>query len=358
VEHGDQFVVSATPEHIVLKKKVDDIDFPFDEKSLADKAMLIHPVVDRALEGVYSRATSVSADADTYIIEARPLTLEEMASMTEDDIVRIYVDLKSLPQKDLPTDTLQPSSFHTLAFSSNGLSMNGLNFTGFDFGSPIDAKPGISITHTIDTASLDPQVLADYSSDSGLALGFRGEMAWKSTLKMTGRVSGEFFHSKELESPSLPVYVPIGPVPVPVTLHGKAFISCGASGTGPVDLSLDIDLSASISASMQIHPSANTDLSKWVSAGPWPTQATGSAHVTPSVEVDDSNVAGGVSCAIPRIELHADVAGVAGPYLAITPAAILRTDMVGFKTTFAAGVSAGALGFNTGVEVVLFSWEP
>jgi hypothetical protein len=236
--------------------------------------------------------------------------------------------------------------------------MNGLSFTGFDFGSPISATPGVSIKHTIETASLDPQVLADYSADSGLALGFRGEMAWKSTLKMTGKVGGEFFHSKELESPSLPVYVPIGPVPVPVTLHGKAFISCGASATGPVDLSLDIQLSASISASMQINPSKGTDPSKWVSEGPWPTQATGSANVTPSVEVDDSNVAGGVSCAIPRIELHADVAGVAGPYLAITPSAILRTDYTGFKASFAAGVSAGALGFNTGVEVVLFTWQP
>ena len=361
VDHGDAFVVSATPEHIVIKKRVDDVDFPFDEQTLNGKAVLIHPVVDRAAEGVYSRATAVQADGDTYVIDARPLTLEEMGTIAEDDIVRIYMDVKSLPQKDLPTNTLKPEAFptfHTLAFSANGAGFNGFSLAGFDFGSPIAAKPGVSFSQTIEEASLSPQVLADYSSDAGFALGFRGDMAFKSKIKFSGKVSGEFFHSQELESPPLPLYVPIGPVPVPVTLKGKAFVSCSAAATGLVDLTFDVALSASLSASLQVNPSGD-DPSKWVTEGPWPNQASGSASVTPSVSLDGDNLGAAVACAVPRIEVHADVAGIAGPYLALYPLAMLSVaDGYSFQTKFAAGVSAGALGFNTGVEVVLYTWKP
>jgi hypothetical protein len=362
VDHGDQFVVSATSDHVVLKKKVDDVDFPFDESSLADKAILIHPVVDRAKEGVYSRVTNVTVDGDTYVLDARPLTLAEMAKMTEDDIVRIYMDVRSAPRTDLPSDTLKPSTmtFHPLAFSANGVAFNGFNLTGFDFGSPIAARAGVSFTQTIETATLNPEVLADYSSDDGLALGFRGEMAWKSHIEMSGRVSGEFFHSAELEGPPLPIYVPIGPVPVPATLKGKAFVSCAAGVTGLLKATVDIDLAASISASMQVNPNTNTDMDKWVTQGPWPSQASGHATVTPQLDdTMDPNLT--VTCAVPRVEVHADIAGIAGPYIAISPSYVVTTNPTGtsgFMTRLAAGMSAGALGFNTGVEVLLYTWTP
>jgi hypothetical protein len=358
VDHGDEFVVSAAPDHIVLKKRVDNVDFPFDEKSLTDKAVLIHPVVDRANEGVYSRALAVHVEDDTYVIDARPLTLAEMATMTEDDIVRIYMDLAhTTPQKDLPSDVLKPEMLlHPLAFSANGLSFNGFNLTGVDFGSPIAARPGIAVKHTIDTATLTPEVLADYSHDDGLALGFRGEMEWKSKLELSGRVSGEFFHSTELEAPPLLVYVPIGPVPVPLTLKGKAFVSCGAATTGEIKLTVDVELKASLSASMQVNPDTSKDISSWITQGPWPAEASGSASVTPSV---DSDVSVSVSCAVPRVEVHADVAGITGPYVAVTPAAIINSATGGsVQVQLAAGVSAGALGFNTGAEMVLYTWKP
>ena len=67
---------------------------------------------------------------------------------------------------------------------------------------------------------------------------------------------------------------------------------------------------------------------------------------------------GGVSCAFPRIELHADVAGVAGPYVALTPLGVVDKDGAHFEGHVAAGLAAGALGLSAGVEVNLYTWTP
>jgi hypothetical protein len=362
VESGDRFVVSATPEKIVLKKSVDDVDFPFNEASLRGKAILIHPVIGRIQDGVYARAIDVHSENGTYVIDGKPLTLAEMQKIAEPDVVRIYIDLKqSSKSGDGPTLVAQSwpalgQQLHPTALGIAGVGLNGFNMGGFDFNSPFFVMPGITFNHTIETASLTPEVLADYSSDSGLQLGFRGELAWKSKLVLGGKLSGEFFKSNTMKSPPLVVYVPIGPVPVPVTLDAEAFVSCSAAWVNPLTLTLDIDLGAKIGTSLRVNPSTGTSAADWVKEGPWPSEASGHAIVTPSADADWATAM--LNCALPRVELHAKVAGVAGPYLAITPLAQLTTDGGKFSVKVAAGASADLLGVGTGVEALLYTWEP
>ena len=86
VSNGDRFVVSATPERIVLSKSVGGVAFPFDESSLLGKAILIHPVDRRAAGGVYARALSIEVQDDRFVVTSTPLSLAEMEKITEDEI--------------------------------------------------------------------------------------------------------------------------------------------------------------------------------------------------------------------------------------------------------------------------------
>jgi hypothetical protein len=362
VENGDKFVVSAAPNRIVLRKNVGVVAFPFDEKSLTGKALLIHPVETRAQDGVYARATSVRSEKDQYVIDATPLTLVEMGEITEDEIVRIYMDAKrSTPSKDLPAEVLKPEAWdfsggvHPTAFSVAGVGFNGFALSGIDFSTPFSVSPGVSITHKVETASLRPEVMATWSKDAGLELGFRADMEWKSKLTLSGRLGGEFFKSKTVESPPMAIFVPIGPVPVPVTLRGKAFVACSASASGLADLNMTVTASAKFGGSLRVLPSTGAP-SSWVSQGSWPAEGKGKIDAETTF---DSKAAAAVSCALPRVEVHAAVAGIAGPYLAVTPSATYKTDGgASVAVSVAAGVAAGALGVSTGVEVGLYTWNP
>lgn len=366
VESGDRFVVSASPDKIVLKKNVDGASFPFDEFSLKDKAILIHPIEKKGDSGVYSRAISVQDNAKdgTYVIDAEPLTLEEMATAKEDDIVRIFIDGKALAKakKRQEESVLRPSTFHsTLHPLSSPLSVSGLAFTGFDLGTgldlsmPLRVNGGIAFSHTIEKVSLEPEVLADYSRDTGLDLGFRAAFGWKSKLTLSGRVAGEILRTPTLQGPPLLVFVPIGFVPVPVTLQGSAFVSCSAVTSGIAEAAFEVEVSAKIGGSLRVQPTTEKSPRDWISEGPWPNEATGSAGVTPT---NGGTWSAAVSCSLPRIEVHANVAGVAGPYLAVAPIATVKSSGATLETKLSAGVGAGLLGLGTGVEVVLYSWKP
>jgi hypothetical protein len=92
-----------------------------------------------------------------------------------------------------------------------------------------------------------------------------------------------------------------------------------------------------------------------VKSGRWPAEASGTAGVTPTLH---GSWAGGVTCALPRIEVHAAIAGVAGPYIALTSNATLNRDGASVEAHVAGGVAAGMLGVGTGVEVTLYTWKP
>ena len=346
VSHGDRFVVSATPERIVLSKEVDGVAFPFDEASLLGRALLIHPVDRRAATGVYARALSVDSEGGRLVVTSEPLTLTEMETIAEDDIVRIYVDASRLNGGGL-----RPQ----VAGNFGALGFNGLNFSAFEgLSAPSFLGAGVTLSHEIKKVSVTPEVLLDWSHDNGLELGLRTDFAWHSKLTVGGQVGGEFYHSTTLSAPPLTVTIPIGPVPVPVTLSATAFIACAAVLAGPISVELAIDADATIGGSFYVHPTSDTAPTDWFHEGSWKPEASGSASITPTVA---PHIDGTISCAIPRIDLKALVAGVAGPYLAITPA-IAIADNPDFSIALAAGVQGKLLGRGAAAEVTLLTWRP
>jgi hypothetical protein len=353
VEDGDRFVVSATPERIVLYKRVAGVDFPFDDASLQGKALLIHPVARRAEGGVYARALDVHDGGDRWVVDAEPLTLEQMQSIAEDDVVRIYVDRERM-NAGLGGGELAPANLHPLAL--DGLAFDGFDVSsGYSLSTPTFVHPGVTFSHQIDTFDLAPEALVDWSREDGLELGFRGSLAWKSKLVLSGTASGELFRSKTIETPSYVALVPIGVVPVPVSFRASASLSCSASLTGPIELTVDLEAAAKIAGSIVVDPDAGTSPDEWVRPGRWAPEASGSASATPSVE---GTLAGSISCSVPRVELRADVAGVAGPYIAVTPTYTIDDAGGHVEGHVAAGVGAGMLGIGAGVEVNLYTWKP
>ncbi len=346
VSHGDRFVVSATPERIVLSKEVDGVKFPFDEDSLLGKALLIHPVDRRAETGVYARALSVDSDGGRLVVTSEPLTLSEMQDVTEDDIVRIYVDASRIDGTGL-----RPQ----VAGNIGALGFNGLNFSAFEgLSAPSFLGAGITVSHELTKVSVSPKVLVDWTHDNGLELGMRADFAWHSKLKIGGQAGGEIFHSGTVNTPPLVVTIPIGPVPVPVTLSGAAFVACSAVLAGPISVEVDVDVDASMGGSFYVHPSTDTAPTDWVHQGSWQPEVTGNASIMP---IFDGQLGGTISCAIPRIDLKALVAGVAGPYLAVTPS-VSVSDNSDFNIAIAAGVQGKLLGKAAAVEVTLLTWRP
>jgi len=348
VESGDRFIVSATPTKVVLKKRVDGVKFPFDEKSLLGKALLIHPVEKRADNGVYARAKKVRAEGERYVVESEPLTFSEMRTIEEDDVVRIFVDARARNVR-AQTHALKPQNAST-SFTSP------LDFTTYvGLGSPAFMTPGVTFNHSIQEASFKPEVLADYQEATGIELGMRASLHWRSTLKIGGRLGGTFFKSTPLETPPYVVFVPIGFFPVPVSLSASAYVVCSALVEGPAELSVAIAADAEVGASMRVNPSLETAPATWIREGQWPAVATGSASLDPDLTM---KAKGAVRCVVPRVELKALVAGVSGPYLAVSPTFEMGMGTMGFTATVGAGIMGELFGHGLAAELPLLTWTP
>jgi hypothetical protein len=354
VANGDRFIVSATPEQIVFKKVVDGTPFPFDETSLVGKAILIHPAPHRADLGVYARALSVASDDSTYTVTGQALTLAEMESISEDDIVRIYIDPSRA--RDAQPRAVRPGALTPQAvtwFTPAGFSFG----VGAGLAHSTYVAPGLALSNTIDDASLTPEVLVDWTKENGLELGFRASLSWRSTLKFTGRVAGgkELYHSTELSSAPWVVTIPIGPVPVPVALTGVAFVTCSANGVGTVSGSVTLSADASLGGSVYIQPGLSAPTS-WVHEGSWPATCSGSADATPGDLTFGDTVS--VSCTVPRLALKAAIGGAAGPYLALAPNVVASNAGAMVSVAVVAGVSGAVMGIGGSVETTLVTWTP
>ena len=51
-----------------------------------------------------------------------------------------------------------------------------------------------AVQHHVDELTIDPRILVDWN-DNALDLGFRGALAWKSTLTVKGKAAGQVFRS-------------------------------------------------------------------------------------------------------------------------------------------------------------------
>jgi hypothetical protein len=278
---NDRFVVSADPDRVVLKKSVDGRDMPWGASELKGKALLIFPIKGITEEGVYARATEVQDDGDTLTVTTSPLSLDDMEVVSEDQILIIKkpsdapvpaaaddgtpalttttTDSDDAGAPPAADDTLPPTAPSGTGDDDDGvapqmlfpLSSGGSSgaptslFKDFDisagtsfFGVPVTGSG--TVTHRVNSASLKPQVLAQWSDDGGLELGIKGSLAWDSTVTVKGSVSGTFFKSQPFETPPFVIPVVIGAAPAPVALIGRASISCSASASAPVDLSVQV----------------------------------------------------------------------------------------------------------------------
>lgn len=360
VESGDKFVVSASPERVVILKRVGAARFPFDAAGLRDKALLVHPVAKRAETGVVARAVDVADEGDRWVVAAKPLTLGEMAALREEEIVRVYVDgrkLRSSRGAVRPlsvADWLEPGRIEPKALS--GFAFDGFDVdSGLDLGKAMHMQAGIGFSHKIVKSRFSPEALVEWSGESGLEVGFRAELEWESKLTFGGKVQGELFRSRTVETPPVYVVVPVGFLPLPVVLNATATVMCNASVSGPLEVSVDVAASAKLGGSLRVKPSTSEAPADWVSEGRWKPEADGSISVSLGAE---PKIGANVGCSLPRIELKATVGGVAGPYLAVTPSISVGTDGAVFEGRVAGGVGAGMFGFGKGVELNLYTWKP
>jgi hypothetical protein len=92
----------------------------------------------------------------------------------------------------------------------------------------------------------------------------------------------------------------------------------------------------------------------------FPGEATGDSKVT-RVGVS-TTLAGSFECGVPRIELQAlvaGVAGVAGPYIAAVGSATLTEDNLGFEGQIRAGFTADLFAVGKyAYEKVVYRWKP
>ncbi len=360
VDSGDKFVISASPEKVVLLKKVGAAEFPFDEAGLRDKVLLVHPVAQRAETGVVARALAVEDDGDRWVVTTKPLTLAEMAALREDEIVRVYVDGRKLRSRSgdvrplSVADWLEPGRIEPKALS--GFAFDGFDLdSGLDLGMAMHMQAGVGFTHKITKSRFTPEALVEWSRERGLELGFRAELEWHSTLTISGRVQGELYRSRTVETPSVYVVVPVGFLPLPIVLHANATVFCNVAVSGPLDVSVDLTATAKLGGSLRVQPRASQTPADWVSEGRWKPEADGSVAIGMGVA---PKIGANVGCALPRIELRTTVGGVAGPYLAVTPSVSVGTDGAVFEGRVAGGVGAGMFGFGKGVELNFYTWRP
>jgi hypothetical protein len=324
VDGGDKFVISATPERVVLAKKVRGVDFPFDASSLRGKAILIHPVRNKAEGGVYLRAHDIEDDIDRLVVTGAPLNFHQMEKIREDEIVRIYIDVARPDAElafNLPVDGLERSE------------------------KPIT---GVTVSHDIEQAQLAPTPLANWTEEGGLELGLRLDFDWKSKVVARGEGSAEVFRSPTLESAPYVLFVPIGAAVVPITFTASAYVSCKASVSGLFDASFTIDAHATVAGSLRIKDG--------VEEGPWPATARGTASVTPNFVIKERAK---IACSIPRVEVRTAIAGVVGAYIAVAPVATVSSnDLPSFEVGVHAGVDAKVFGLKVGTDTELYTWKP
>lgn len=364
VPNGDRYVESADAELVVLKKSVDGEPFPFKADAMIGKAILIHPVKAKLETGLYARVISVEELDSVYRLETKPLLLEEMDAIVEDDIIRIYIDrqLTSASRNQPAAAAFPDLQSGVFDFDTNVAPQAwGGALTG---ELPLEGEIGnlalvgnVRVSQPTASMSLRPQARVGWERARGLELGFKFDYQWQSTLAFDADFSAGFsFSTPPVRTPTTVVVVPIGPVPVPVTLGLAGYFECRAVTPGTVRGKVAIKVKLAMGGSSFIKPSLGGS-QRWVTPGLWPWTASGSA----TVERDGAFALEGgaeVECLVPRIDLETLVAGVAGPFLTVAPAVEIGGEGLEIGVEVKAGVKASLFGREARGEVILLSWSP
>lgn len=373
VPDGDRFVVRASASEIVLLKSVDAAPFPFAPEEIVGKAVLVHPVAGKAESGAYLRATEVDDLGPTYRVRGRVMPLVEMSELVEDEIIRIYLDRRLASGARRPaarTATLTPLGTAADAVgdfpwtgtleaqSWGGLLSGDLNARGWIATGPTRRVEGTARGWIEDAGiTAQPEGRFAYHSGRGLEVGARLDADFHATVGFSGRLQERtrIFESPRISSPRTVVAVPIGPVPVPVTLGLTARIACDSVTRGTVEGAATLRARLSVGGSWILDPK-RVGQPGWIAPGEWTPHADASA----SLSVDELEFVGdaGISCDVPRVDLETLVAGVAGPYLSFVPTYALTTQRGSLRFALRAGVKGRLFNRESAAEVELLSYEP
>jgi hypothetical protein len=211
------------------------------------------------------------------------------------------------------------------------------------------------VTHTVKKVAVKPKLLAALSKENGIEVGFQGSVNWESSIAINGGVTGQFFKSQDVKTPRVFINVPNpAGVPIPVFFQGAGSFTCSASASASVNITVDVKASASVAASVIVNAHASTAPSSWISQGRWAPSATGSASVT---KRSGTNTTVQIACSVPRIEFSAMVFGVIGPYMTVSPTAVLDKSGLSMETRIAAGVKAAFMKASVSAEMPIKTFK-
>ena len=352
--NGDRYVVSADPKSgvVVLRTSVEGVPLPYDEKKMVGKAMLIHPLADRAEHGLFARVT----DARTNRVHERleltttPLTLEEMSALREDELLRIYL---ASTRSGVALQNVRPLSEETSSTTTSSFGgWSGALAGGFPSVWLVAPTPGtVAFVGSVGfpktpSLGLEPEGKIAFERGTGLEVGLRGKLAPKIAIEMHGVAGARvpIFVTPEVQTPPLTVLVPIGPVPVPVQLALSGSMRCDMIAGGRIDGILSVSAEVHFGGSAHFNPHHDTDPSEWVTPGEWPYELASRLDV----KVDGKLGAGvGFICIAPRVNLDVTVAGMTGPYVALVPTINALEDHVEVRPSLRAGWSARTMLFGS-----------
>lgn len=402
LDDASKFVVSATPDRIVLQKQVADATFPLEAADLVGKALMIHPIKGRAEGGVFSWARKVEDTGSQIIVQGELLDFDDLMQLDadprgEDRIVRIYVDDKLVPVDKAP-NTATPQAALTASSASGGLTTRSLDL-------PIDlgleprglsgaltgefpqvwiwtelSKRGSGFANVSDVQS--DGFKANFNTTFGIEkgrsidLGFSFNADWKVSFRLNAVAGGRepIFETKQLPLLERAGFIPISGVPVPAMLRVYAYSGCYAVGGLKFSGKITAGVHVAASASVRFSPREG-EPEKWIEPGNLPN----ALDVTPFVEAEGVAPSAGIMCHVGRVNADLEIgricrgpletcgAMVIAPYLGLVPQVFVSDGALigqepGLKSFLSASLRFGAWGklFGRGVsaELDLLRWAP
>ncbi len=299
---GAQFVVSAEATRVVLRKSTengnllaalrrDSRDTIHSLQDLVGKAVLIHPLADKATDGAFMRVDAVTEQGNELRLDGASIRLEELDDLNETDVVRVYMDQK-LPRGG---DGTRPAAFAPV------LSPGRVDPTNFNF----DASPrptgfggllageaptvivwgGVAprvdflgfVKPYVSDFSFRPEVRLDWQRGRGLDVGLRLDFETESGVDLEGILGahGTLFN-QVVETPDVTLLAP-GGLALPFKLTFSASFSCRAVGGGKINFGYRNRMKIHAGGSAVIRPEWTEPAENWVTPGAWPFELDGSS---------------------------------------------------------------------------------
>ena len=397
LDDAAKFVVSATPERVVLRKEVDGERFPLAASELLGKALLVHPIRGKAEGGVFLWAHQVRDAGDELVVTGELLDFDDLVTLDadprgEERIVRIYIDAALKPVEQAPNQapTQAPGGVVTSSidpFADLDFGVRTRNISGALTGNFPQVWAWSEITKNTSAFASVSNVKADgfrsnFNTEFGMAkgtgidLGFTGSVDWKLQFDLNAVAGGRtaLFETPQIVLLERMGFIPIAGIPVPSMLRVYAYSGCYAVGGLKYQGTITAGIHVSASASVHFTPSQG-DPTTWIRPGNIPNKL----EVEPFVDAVGPAPSAGIVCHVGRVNVDLEIgrickgpketcgAMVIAPYLGLVPQVFVSDGRLiaqepGAKAYLSASLRFGAYGrmFGKGVsaEIDLLRWAP